>query len=540
LGYSDWFVCQELLLNAQGGDFNIMRITRQVAILFTAVLAVATSVLGQRPSAAASAVREKVRAYRSAHEADIVHEFADLLAIPNLASDQEDIRRNAEHIAAMLRKRGVEARLLDSGGGPPIVFGSLTTPGAKRTLLIYAHYDGQPVDKAQWADDPWKPVLRDGLLEKGAKEVPIDNLKPPLNPEWRIYARSAGDDKVPIQSVVAALDALQANKIPLSVNLKFFFEGEEEAGSAHLPDSIRRYADLLKGDAWLLCDGPVHQTRKMQVYFGARGEIAFEMTLYGPTRSLHDGHYGNWAPNSAALVAHLLGEMRSSDAHVNIPGFYADVRPLTTAESQAIQQIPSIDKQLREELGLAWSEGGDKSVYLQITQPAMNVRGIDAGHVGDKAQNAIPTEARASVDFRLVPNQTPAKIRELTEAYFHQQGFYIVREDPDRETRLTHARIMKLVWGAGNPPARTAMDSPEAKAVVGAIEATIGEPVIKMPTLGGTVPMYLFLDVLKTPVVGVPLANHDNNQHAANENLRLKNLWDGIEIFAGILSATNW
>lgn len=170
----------------------------------------------------------------------------------------------------------------------------------------------------------------------------------------------------------------------------------------------------------------------------------------------------------------------------------------------------------------------------------MNVRGIEAGHVGEKAQNAIPTEARASVDFRLVPNQTPEKIRELTEAYFRQQGFYLVRETPDRETRQAHPRIMKLVWGAGNPPARTAMDSAEARAVVGAIEATLGTPVIKMPTLGGTVPMYLFLDVLKTPVIGVPLANHDNNQHAANENLRLQNLWDGIEVLAGIMSGTSW
>jgi acetylornithine deacetylase/succinyl-diaminopimelate desuccinylase-like protein len=505
------------------------------------IMTLATLALGQGPSAQSpSAVRQQVRAYRSAHEAEIVREFAELLAIPNLAGDQDNIRRNAEHIAELLRKRGVEARLLDSGGGPPIVFGTLSTPGAKRTLLIYAHYDGQPVDKAQWADDPWKPVLRDGTVEKGATPIPLDGLPGRLNPEWRIYARSAGDDKVPIQSVLAALDALQANKIPRSVNLKFFFEGEEEAGSAHLPGSIRRYAGLLKGDAWLLCDGPVHQTRKMQVFFGARGEIGFEMTLYGPLRSLHDGHYGNWAPNPAALLAHLLGEMRDSDARVRIPGFYGEVRPLTAAESNAIEQIPSIDAQLRQELGLAWSEGGGKSVYLQITRPAMNVRGIEAGHVGEKAQNAIPTEARASVDFRLVPNQTPEKIRELTEAYFRQQGFYLVRETPDRETRQAHPRIMKLVWGAGNPPARTAMDSAEARAVVGAIEATLGTPVIKMPTLGGTVPMYLFLDVLKTPVIGVPLANHDNNQHAANENLRLQNLWDGIEVLAGIMSGTSW
>src|SRR5262249_38398311 len=158
------------------------------------------------------------------------------------------------------------------------------------------------------------------------------------------------------------------------------------------------------------------------------------------------------------------------------------------------------------------------------TQPALNVRGLEAGHVGEKAQNAIPTEAKASIDFRLVPDQDPERIQELVEEFVRQQGFYVVHQDPDRNTRTSHAQIVKMVWAASayGRAARTSMDLPAARALVKSIEDTTGAAVIQLPMLGGTVPIYLFLDKLKTPVIGVPLANHDNNQHAANENLRLQ------------------
>jgi acetylornithine deacetylase/succinyl-diaminopimelate desuccinylase-like protein len=483
-------------------------------------------------------VRNRVRMFRSAHEVEIIREFTELLSIPNVASDRQNIQRNAEHIVGMLQKRGVTAKLLEAPNASPVVFGELKTPGAKRTIIIYAHYDGQPVDPAQWSTPAWTPTLRDELLEKGGKVVPFESLHAPINPEWRIYARAASDDKVPIESVLGALDALKASNVPLSVNVKFMFEGEEEAGSEHLPEILKRNAALYSADALLLCDGPVNQTRKMQLYFGARGEIGVEMTVYGPLRALHSGHYGNWAPNPAAMLAHLLSSMRDENAHVNVPGFYDDVRPLTQTEREAIRQIPDVSGQLRQELGLAWTEGEPEPVLMRITQPALNIRGFESGHVGEKAQNAIPTEARASVDLRLVPDQDPEKVQKSFESYVKDQGFFIVSEDPDLNTRLAHPRIIKLAWSASayGRAARTSMEDPAAKAAIAAVEQTVGTPIIKMPMLGGTVPMYLFLDVLKTPVIGVPLANHDNNQHAANENLRVQNLWDGIEVFAGILS----
>jgi acetylornithine deacetylase/succinyl-diaminopimelate desuccinylase-like protein len=487
--------------------------------------------------------KKAVREYRQQHEAEIVRDYAALLSLPDVASDTANIRMNADFIRQALERRGFHTQLLGVPGSSPAVYGELSTPGARHTLLWYAHYDGQPVDKSQWADDPWKPTLRDASLEAGGKIIGLETLHPPLNPEWRLYARASGDDKAPIQALLTAIDALHAAKVPLSVNLKVFFEGEEEAGSPHLESIFRENAHLLKGDVWILSDGPVNQTRSMQLYFGARGVTDVEMTVYGPARVLHSGHYGNWAPNPAALLVDLLARMRDSDSRILIPGYYDDVRPLNPAERQALAQMPDVDAQLKQELALTSTESSGSPLPAAIAQPALNIRGIESGHVESKAQNAIPTIAKASIDFRLVPDQSPEKVRARVEQFITEQGFYIVHQEPDLETRRKHARVIKLTWGAGGYKAwRTPMDDAAVQPVIHAIEQTLGRPIIKMPMLGGSVPMYLFADLLKTPVLGLPIANHDDNQHAANENLRLQNLWDGIEIFAGVLSGTeaNW
>lgn len=489
------------------------------------------------------AVRNAVREYRLQHEAEIVGNFAELLKLPNVASDTANIRANASFIASELEKRGFQTRQLSASGSPPAVYGEIQSPGARHTVLWYAHYDGQPVDKSQWTSDPWSPVLRDAPIEAGGKTVSFDSLHPPLNPEWRLYARASGDDKAPIQALLTALDALQAAKMPVAVNLKVLFEGEEEAGSPHLETIFRDNASLLKGDVWILSDGPVHQTRRMQLYFGARGTTDLEMTVYGPARVLHSGHYGNWAPNPAALLVDLLAHMRDANAHILIPGYYDDVRPMSSPEREALAQIPDVDAQLKQELALGWTESNGATLPASIAQPALNIRGIEAGHVGDKAQNAISTVAKASIDFRLVPDQTVEKVKARVEQFIANQGFYIVHQEPDLETRRQHAKVIKLSWGTGGyKSSRTSMSDPAVQPVIAAIEQSLGHAVIKMPLLGGSVPMYLFTDLLKTPVLGVPIANHDDNQHAANENLRLQNLWDGIEIFAGILTQAekNW
>ncbi len=219
-----------------------------------------------------------------------------------------------------------------------------------------------------------------------------------------------------------------------------------------------------------------------------------------------------------------------------IPGFYDDVRPLTATEEKALSKTPAVDEQLKQELAIAAPEGSGATLAEQILKPALNLRGVQAGHVGAQAANVINTEAVASIDFRLVPNQTPEKVREKVEDHIARQGFFIVHDTPDVATRRAHTHVVKLQWGPGYQPYRASMDNAAARAVVRAIEATIGGPVIQVVTLGGSVPMYLFEGKNHTPVIGVPIANHDNNQHAANENLRLQNLWDAIEVYAGLFA----
>ncbi|HEY6392456.1 MAG TPA: M20/M25/M40 family metallo-hydrolase, partial [Bryobacteraceae bacterium] len=252
------------------------------------------------------------RYWREAHEQAILTEFMDLLAMPNLARDEAAVRKNANAIVSMLEKRGVKTRLLEEAGVPPVVFGEINTPGATRTLMFYAHYDGQPLDPKEWATPPWQPVLRDRPLNEDGQVVPLP-ASGTIDPSWRIYARSASDDKAPIVTITAALDALKAGRITMHSNIKFIFEGEEEAGSPHLASVIEKYKSLLGSDVWLICDGPVHQSRRQQIVFGARGVTIVDVTLYGPNHELHSGHYGNWAPNPAMMLAHLLASMKDDN-----------------------------------------------------------------------------------------------------------------------------------------------------------------------------------------------------------------------------------
>jgi len=468
--------------------------------------------------------------WRRQHEREIVQEFTDLLAIPNLASDAPNIRRNADFIRQTLEKRGLTVQLLNLDNAPPIVIGDLPSSGSSRTVAFYAHYDGQPVDPSRWKSDPWKPVMRDS----GSRDVDWKTAGT-IDPEWRLYARSAGDDKTPIVAMVAALDALRAAKLKPSVNLRFVFEGEEEAGSPHLAQYLDKYPRLLRPDAWVLCDGPVHQSRKMELFFGARGTVDLELTVYGPVKGLHDGHYGNWVPNPIVRLTHLIDSMRDENGRILIKGFYDDVKPASDAERAALAKIPSVEADLRREFQIGSVEAEGTPLNERLLLPALNIRGIESGHIGERASNTIQTEARASIDFRLVPNETPELIKPLVEQHLRSQGYTIVDEVPDTASRLREPKLVRVQWGAGYSPARTPLDLPLSRELATIMTAAGHEPVL-LPTVGGSIPMFLFQQPNQTPVIGLPIANHDDNQHAADENLRLQNLWDGIEVYAALFA----
>jgi acetylornithine deacetylase/succinyl-diaminopimelate desuccinylase-like protein len=475
-----------------------------------------------------------VREYRVAHEREIIAELVGLLSLPNVASDLADMRRNAEALAAMLERRGIGARLLETGG-PPYVFGELPVPGARRTVLFYAHYDGQPVDPERWVGHgPFEPVLRDGALEAGGRIIgfPADGG---YEADWRLYARSASDDKAPIVALLTALDALRAAGAGPAVNLKFIFEGDEEAGSPNLGRLVREYGHLLGADLVISADGPSHPSGLPTLYFGARGIVSVELTVYGPLRPLHSGHYGNWAPNPAMRLAQLLATLKDRDTgRVQVEGFYDDVVPLSEFERAAIREVPDDDAERMRTFGIAEPEMDGARLEL-INLPSLNVRGLRAGWVGEAARTIVPDVAIASIDMRLVKDIDPARQVARLIRHIERQGYTVIDEEPDLETRRRHARLVRVVTSDGYPAFRTPMDLPVARALIAAVEGGTGRKAVKLPTLGGSVPLYQFTDVLGIPTVGIPIVNHDNNQHSPNENLRLGNLWSGIEILAAAM-----
>ncbi len=465
-----------------------------------------------------------------------MRDFVELLAIPNVASDRENIGRNAVYLRVQLERRGIAAELHQLGDAPPVVLGELRVPGATRTVGLYVHYDGQPVDPAAWHSPPWTPTLLTAAREAGGVPRPLPVPGEAIDPEWRLQARSAGDDKAPLGALFPVLDALAAHQIQPTSNFKFLFEGEEEAGSPHLGAYLEALGDRLAADLWLICDGPVHQSRRPQLVFGVRGVTGFELTVYGADSALHSGHYGNWAPNPAMLLAQLLASMKDADGKVLIPGFYATVTPVGAAERAAIAALPPIDAALRQELGLAQTEGQGALLAERLLLPSLNVRGMASGNVGDRAQNVIPTQATASLDIRLVKGNDPTAMLDLVADHIRAQGFHLVSDEPDAATRLAHPKIVRMRRETGYRAARTALDAAGIAPVIRAAERAAGEPVILMPTLGGSLPLYLFTDVLGKPTVIVPIANHDNNQHAPDENLRLANFFYGMDLLAALLT----
>jgi acetylornithine deacetylase/succinyl-diaminopimelate desuccinylase-like protein len=356
-----------------------------------------------------------------------------------------------------------------------------------------------------------------------------------VNGEAYIYARSASDDKAAIIAQLAALDALRAGNIPLRANIRFVWEGEEEAGSPHLEKILMENRDLVHGDVWLVCDGPVDQSRKQTVVFGARGDTHLEITLFGAIRGLHSGHYGNWSPNPAMMLAQLLAGMKDKDGNVLIPHFYDGIAPLGPLEKQAIAEAPVNDEILKQELALGHVEGGGKKLLELLNLPTLNINGLSAANTGARANNVIPSRAVADLDLRLVVGEHWREQQDRVIDYIRAQGYFIVESEPSRDVLLAHPRVAMVKRDeAGYDAVRTPMDLPIARAVVAAVESAHGK-VVKWPTMGGSVPLGAMVRAADTHTITVPIANHDNNQHSANENIRVQNLWDGIETMAALM-----
>ncbi len=467
---------------------------------------------------------------------EVLERFAGLLRMSNITGDVAALRANAAEIRDWFISRGGDLEVVELAGAGPVVVGALTAAEPTATLGMYVHYDGQPVDPEEWETGPFEATLASAPWHAGGERLAFPGPGDTIDPEWRIYARGASDDKTPFAALTGALDALDAAGIDRRVNLVFLFEGEEEAGSPHLGDYMVALSDRLQADGWLLCDGPVHQTRAAQISFGARGYCGFDLTVFGPERELHSGHYGNWVPNPALELASLLAGCKDANGRVTIEDFYADTLPMTDADRDAINRLPAIETQLQEELGFAGPEVADAGYAERLMIPSFNVRGLRSAGVGEAARNVVPATASASVDIRLAAGDNPSRTLDRVQAHFERAGYVVLDREPTAEERRSHRFLARMDRDTGYRAARIPMDAPLAHLLLDAAQQASRAEVVALPTFGGSVPLYQFEELLNAPVAIVPIANHDNNQHAPNENVRVGNVWYGMDLWATILT----
>jgi acetylornithine deacetylase/succinyl-diaminopimelate desuccinylase-like protein len=473
----------------------------------------------------------RVEQYVRQHQAAIVREFLELVAIPNVRSDLPNIKRNAELLRQMLERRGMQPEVWESPT-TPLVYGERLVAGSTRTILFYIHYDGQPVDKARWKQsDPYQPVLRAGSLEEGADEITDIASRATFPDNWRIYARSAGDDKGPIQAFVSAMDAIGGKP---TQSVKVILHGEEEGGGPALDYVIKNHTDKLRSDVLIIVDGPQHPSGRPTVYYGARGGAGLELTVYTANSAMHSGNYGNWLPDANVRLSQLLASMVDPAGKVAIEGFYDDVLPFPAPALKMMQEVPDDSATMRRLYGLGSTDGAAASLQEGLNLPSFSVHTLKGGEVG----GVIAAKASAEIAMRLVKENVPGTMVDRVLAHIRKQGYFIVDKDPDTATLAAHPRIAKVTTraGAASGAWRTDPDDAQARFVTDALRSRLGERLALIRTLGGGVPASAFIDTYHVPTVGVSLANFDDNQHTDNENLRLGNLWSGIATLAAIMT----
>lgn len=490
--------------------------------LFTAALA-ATAVV------TTAAQPSSVAAWRAAHERQILDELLAFVSLPNVAGNDADMRRNADVLEAMFTRRGFKVEKT-AGPGSPVVFATLEVPSPRGTLTLYIHYDGQPVNEAEWTRcRPFAPCVH-----SAEGPVALDESTP-INPEWRVYGRSASDDKGPIVAVVNAVEALRTAGTGPLWNLRVVLDGQEEAGSANFRRFAEARADDLKADIAMTLDGPRHPSGRPTLYYGVRGGAGLTITVFGAKGDLHSGNYGNWAPDPSMRLAKLLASMKDDTGRVTIAGFYDDVTPLTPTEQKALDDMPNVEAVLKKDFLVAQPERPEQRLERKLNEPTLSVLVMEAGGGFDApARSAIPASARARIEMRLVHGLDPARQNRLVVDHVRKQGYVVVDgRDPSDAERLTHPLIARVDLRGGSTAPRVSMDDPMTRAVFTALTRG-GREVARLPTLGGGMPFATFSR--RMPTVGLSIVNHDNNQHGADENLRLRNLWEGIEMLAAVMT----
>lgn len=495
-----------------------MRKLLSIFIFFTILF----DVVGQDSTALKSKVRKTI------------DELKDFVAIPNDALNSDDIDDNILWLRNKFNARGFNTSILETKG-LPLFFAALPMDDGKPTILFYMHFDGQSVDPSKWDQkDPYELTLK-SMVDGQWKDAPFEDLNSDINYEWRLFGRSASDDKGPIVMLLNTIDLLKDNNINLPFNVKVILDSEEEKSSAPLPDAVKTYRELLEADFLMINDGPVHASGKPTVVYGCRGITTLSLTTFGPIKPQHSGHYGNYAPNPGFILSKLLASFKDDEGRVVIPGYYDGIK-LDDATQAILKSVPDDDAEIRERLQFKSADKVGAFYQESLQFPSLNIRGLGSGWVGSEARTIVPASATAELDLRLVPESDGNRLKKLVKDFIRNQGFYITDTIPTKEERLKHDKIIMVTEGSVTNAFRTDLTNPYGSHIVNTLKNKFGDEVVQIRIMGGTVPIAPFVNELKVPAFLVPLVNPDNNQHSPNENLEVGQIAYGIQAFYALLS----
>ncbi len=459
-----------------------------------------------------------------------VEQLREFVGIPNNGRFPEQIQANIDWVLPYLKELDLETEVIRIND-VPFVLARKDYHEDKETVLFYLQIDGQPVDASEWDQaDPFTATIKQQNPDGTWAEVGPDVL----DPEARIFGRSTSDSKGPALSLLNAFAVLQAEGVTPAYNIKLILDFQEEMSSPQLPELVRTNKDKLAADRLVVLDGTRHVSNLPTLTFGARGIATTTLRVFGPSKPMHSGQYGNFVPNPVFRLSKLLAGMKDDDGRVLIPGWYDGIS-LTDADKTAMNAVPENSDSIAARIGIARPERVGETYQEALAYPTLNVRGLKAAYVGGAARTIIPAEAIAMIDIRLVPESDGNRLLEAMRAYIEDAGYHLVDEEPTEAERRNHDKLAALYSKVKYAAYRTPFNSAIGRWLDRALTRTFGTPPVKMRTTGGSQPISPFIQALGLPAVSVRIPNPDNNIHAANENLRLGNYLEGIRTCIGVL-----
>jgi len=466
---------------------------------------------------------------------DAILELKSFLSIPNNGLSTDDIKKNIIWLEDAFQRRGFQTKEVATLSNP-LLFAEKMISKDFPTILFYMHLDGQPVDKSKWDQaDPYIPVLKKLNDQAVWETVDWNAITEKVNPDWRIFARSASDDKMPIIAFLQAID--QTDETNLTCNIKVILDSEEEIGSPNLAAAVKENLELLSADGLIINDGPVHISGQPTLVFGCRGITSFHLTVWGPIKPQHSGHYGNYAPNPAFRLSQLLASMKDEEGRVIIEGYYDGIN-LEDDIKKILVSVPDKAEDIHQLLQIHTPEKVGANYQESLQYPSLNIRGLQSAWVGAQARTIVPDRATAAIDIRLVPESDPDRLIKLVRNHIESKGYLILDREPTKEERLAHPKILTFAKGGAMLPFRTDVQAPIGKWLKSTLQKTYHQEPIIIRIMGGSVPMAPFIKTLQVPAVIVPMVNADNNQHSPNENVQVSYLINAIKTFNAIFTNT--